>query len=243
MTTATAANYHVLSIIDACDRLGLDRARLLEESGIRQESLKQPYDRQSGNTLLRLWRSAETSSGDPLLALRIGMNGSSLHRSMLTTVIETSPTLERALFHAMRYQHLTQSLVTSALSWDCEQSLGKIEASSTVYSLEQVRPQIERQFAFFIAEAKNLSARSASSAFSRQVHFTFAPQAAVSEYERLLGCEVKFFQQRNQLVFDRSIIKLKNFCGSQDTQASLIELLDQHVDLLKYGRELEPVSA
>lgn len=227
MTTGTAANYHVLSIVETCARMGMDRTHLLNEAAIDDDNLRNPYDRQNGENVLKLWRAAERASGNALLPFHVGSQGSSLHRSAVTTMIEASSTLGEALEFGIQYQHLTQDIVHSRLGYD--QHYGYLEVECSNYPAQLARPQIERQLSFVLAEARNLSTAPLHQLEDIEVHFAYTPKERPQEYEKLLGFPVRFGSDKNQLVFPIDVLSLNNFCSSEEVQSSLLTVV-KHQD-------------
>jgi len=221
---STAANYHVLSIVETCSRLGLDKEQLLKQAGIASNALEEPYERQPGHRVLALWDVAQELLKDPLVPLHVGLQGSSMHRSVITTLIEASKTLGEALELGVRYQHLTQDIVKTSLHWDTQ--CGYMEVLSNSEHALPIRPQIERQIAFVIAEARNLSAEPLESLGRIEAHFTFPAQAPEMDYEAVLGFPVRFRQDRNQLVFEKRVLDARNFCSSDAITQSLMDFVE-----------------
>lgn len=228
MTTGTAANYHVLSIIETCSRMGLDRQQLLNAAAIDDGNLRNPYDRQNGENVLKLWREAEQVSGNPMLPFHVGSQGSSLHRSAVTTMIEASSTLGEALEFGLQYQHLTQDIVHSRLHYDAH--YGYLEVDCQHFASQLARPQIERQLSFVLAEAKNLSPDPLNLFEDIEVHFAYPPKQTPQNYEKLIGFPVRFGCDKNQLVFPKKLLSLENFSGSAEVQSSLMNVV-RHQDL------------
>ena len=234
---ASAANYHVLSIIETCTRLGVDRASLLALAKIEEESLLNPYDRQPQAKVIKLWQEAQRLSGTKLLAFHVGRAGSRLHRSAITSMIEACNSLGEALELGLRYQHLTQNIVQSTLAEKDDEVMMNVRCAQL--NEGDARPQIERQLSFVVAEARNLAADPRNQLKDIEVHFRYTPLDSTEHYSNLLGTRVKFNQESNQLVFPRSILSLKNFSPNQDIKSSLLGIVEQQNRMLAGSDNIE----
>lgn len=222
---ATAANYHVLSILETCCRLGIDRSELLHFSSISAESLLDPYARQPAEKVYRLWEKAEQTTNDPLIAFKVGLMASALHRSAVTSMIEACSSLGDALQLGLQYQHLTQNIVHSQLTEG--EGFGYMRVQSNQPGSMRTRFQVERQLAFVLTEARNLSQDSELLFDDIELHFQYAPKCDPVYYQRLLKTPVQFHCEHNQLVFPKPCLELKNFSGSPQLISPLRKVVDQ----------------
>lgn len=229
----TAANYHVLSIIESCARLGVNRTILIESSGISAKSLEQPYARQSGESVLKLWQCAEQLSGNPMLPFLVGSMSSQMQRSAVTSLLESSANLGAALKIGIRYQHITQTIIKSYMYYD--KHLGYMIIDSQGSNREQVRAQIERQIAFVFSIAKNLATEEQGMFGDVEAHFKGAPKTNISDYEDILGIKVRFHCDSDQLVFPKKTLELRNFSACAEVQASMLLVVQKHEQDLLFG--------
>lgn len=234
---ASAANYHVLSIIETCTRLGVDRASLLALARVEEESLLNPYDRQPQEKVIKLWQEAQRLSDTKLLPFHVGRMGSRLHRSAITSMIEACSSLGEALELGLRYQHLTQNIVQSTLIQNGNEVMMSVSCSQL--NEQDARPQVERQLSFVVAEARNLAADPRNQLKDIEVHFRYEPLDSKEQYSNLLGARVRFGQENNQLIFPRSILSLKNFSPNHDMKSSLLGIVEQQNRMLAGSETVE----
>lgn len=221
----SAANYHVLSIIEACARLGIERTALIAQASMENASFDQPYQRQPAEKVLKLWHHAEKLTRNRLIPFYVGAKGSTLHRSAVTSMIEACATLGEALELGVRYQHITQNIIRSELLYKDQNAYMRID--HCIQDLALVRPQIERQLAFVIAEALNLVQGHSERFPGVELHFSYQPRAPINEYEQLTGFPVKFGSTHNQLIFPKSVLEFGNFCFSKEVKSSLLNIVRQ----------------
>jgi len=229
----TAANYHVLSIIESCARQGVERSKLLELAELSKQNLTQPYERQSGEKVLKLWQFAEQLSNTPMLPFFVGSMSTSMQRSAVTSLLESSATLGKALEIGMRYQHLTQTIVKSYLYYD--KDFGHMIVDCDGKDRELVRPQIERQIAFVFSLAKNLTQEESGIFSGVEAHFKGPPKTQISAYEKMLGIVVKFHCPNDQLLFPKALLDRQNFSTCGEVQASMLLVVQQHERELLFG--------
>jgi len=225
-TRGTAANYHVLSIIESCARQGVNRKDLLKLVGLTEQNIAQPYERQTQETVLKLWQSAEQLSGNKMLPFCVGSMSTRMQRSAVTSVLESAATLGAALEIGIRYQHITQSIVKSYLYYD--KDYGHMIIDNNELDRDIARPQIERQLAFVFSLAKNLCNADPHVFAGVEAHFKGAPKVDVAAYEEVLGIPVKFHCDSDQLLFPIAVMNRKNFSACGEVQASMLLVVQQH---------------
>lgn len=208
----SAANYHVLAIIESCCRLGMNRRLLFDAIELDERDLQSPYLRQPREKILRLWKCAEQLSGDTLIGLKVGLMSETMLRSAAANLIDASPTLGDALNIGIRFQHLSQSIIKLHRYFDKNKAY--IVAGDFGLSSEDAQSSIDLQMALIIARARNLSKGFEHRLKGLELHLKSGPKVSRGKYERLLDIPVKFHCESNQLVVPASILKLKNFSGN-----------------------------
>lgn len=184
------------AVLDACARLGLDPAALLEAAGLSHAAVYDPDARLPAEAADALWRRAYEAAGDPRLALHAAEALPFGAYKVLDFVTAHAPTVGEGLRRVARYFPLVDARARLELvegepvSVEMWSELGEIAPPAQEYTL---------------AALVLRSRASAGVAWPLEaVELTFHAPEDVGEHERIFACPVRFGQPRARLVIPRA---------------------------------------
>ena len=180
---------------------GIDADAVLAKLGLDKSILNQPDLRTPHDAQEWFWQAAEEVSGDPHIGLHLGSHIPIFKGQVLEYLFLSSPTFGEGLKRALDYQRLLSDAANAALSdvGDGRMFLRQLMWSKKLSHLNECASVGVYKFFSYVTDG----------AFAPlEVHFTHAPHADQTEYERVFGCPVKFEQQDTGVVFDKAIMDL-----------------------------------
>jgi len=211
------------ALLDACARLGLDTARILEAAQLDVATLQDPDARIPIEQAQTLWRKAYELSGDPNLALHaIEVLPFGAYR-VIDFLATAAPTIGSAMAKVSDYFPLINEVVSLPYVVAADQVTFAVEAPS--------RPSvITRPYAEYTLAAVFLRTRVATGQKFPliRVDFSHPPPADISEHERVFECPVRFGAPACQLVIARRVWDTPR-AGNDPT---LFSILDAHARML-----------
>lgn len=176
----TTVRDHLLGL----GRLGLDVGALCESAEIDFASLARPGSRVALIQVQRIWETAEPLSGDPLIGLHTGEEirpGDALGRLCLA-----QPDLERCLGKHHTYAALRIDALEVSIERRHDGALFRMPLSGSHPRLRSTWEEWAVQIVTAIAYGTGGRARLGD------VRFPNPPGGPLAEYERVLGCPVRF---------------------------------------------------
>jgi AraC-like DNA-binding protein len=211
------------ALLDACARLGLDTARILEAARLDPAAIQDPDARIPIEQVDAIWQMAYELSGDPNLALHaIEVLPFGAYR-VIDLLASSAPTVGAALAKVSDYFPLINEVVRLPFA------VGEREVT---YAVEApARPSaITRPYAEYTLAAVFLRTRIATSQRFRlaRVEFSHPRPPDVSEHERIFDCRVVFGAGNCQMVIPREAWEMPR-TGSDPV---LFSVLDTHARML-----------
>jgi AraC-like DNA-binding protein len=211
------------ALVDACARLGLDTAQILEAAKLDRLTIEDPDARVPIEQVAALWRKAYELSADPDLALHAVEALPFGAYRVVDLLASSAPTVGTALAKVSDYFPLINDVVRLPyVVGEREVTIG-VEAPTnpavltrayTEYTLAAVfvRTRVATRQPFVLVRAE----------------FTHPAPAAVREHERVFQCPVRFGADGCRLVIARDVWDMP--CHGAD--GTLFSVLDTHARML-----------
>ncbi len=211
------------ALLEACARLGLDTAQILEAARIDPGTLQDPDARIPIEQVGALWRKAYELSNDPNLALHaIEVLPFGAYR-VIDFLGSTAPTVGAALAKISDYFPLINDVVRLPYVVGDRHVTFAVEAPA--------RPStITRPYAEYTLAAIFLRTRIGTNREFRvlRVEFSHPRPADISEHERIFECPVIFGAETCQMVIPRDVWDMPRTGGDP----ILFSVLDTHARML-----------
>jgi AraC-like DNA-binding protein len=211
------------AIVEACARLGLDTAQILEAARIDPATLQDPDARIPLDQVDALWKKAYELSKDPNLALHaIEVLPFGAYR-VIDFLASSAPTVGTALAKVSDYFPIINDVVRLSYAVGDRQVFFAVEAPS--------RPStITRPYAEYVLAAVFLRVRIATNQRFPlvRVDFHHPRPNEIGEHERIFECPIRFEAETCQLVIDRDVWDTPRTGSNSD----LFSVLDAHARML-----------
>ncbi len=188
----------LIQLLHRLEQAGLDTNRLASEVGLEQSRLSSSEARIERRYFRELFAVAEEHSGDSLIGLHAG--GMPGRHTLLTYLTMSQSTVGEALHEQARFAQLAFDSLRLEI----------VERPPFTYNQVDLGPgqthhEIEYLTALWI---RPLAAQTEPRAHASEVRFAHPPYGPAAEYERLLGCSVRFRQPLWAIVFTNEVMKL-----------------------------------
>ena len=216
-TVGGAVMHHLLEALGA---LGLDQESLGRSASVDLSGLMAPGARLSWRDAVALLAAAERLSGDPLLGLHAAE--SSVSRGVLGVLLRSQPNV----FEALRQLDRFETLIIDDLDVTLEQ---RPRVSALTIQMGSGDLAAERHMREYLAGSIVIELSLATRRPFRptEVRFPHPPAAAKAEYERVLGCPVRFRQPRFEILFPDAFLRAPLGTNSPEA-AELLEVEVRH---------------
>ncbi len=224
------SSFIVQLVYPALIELGLDVAVIAERCNITSELLQNNSARYPHAAQQRFWQVVEEVSADPLIGLHLAEIMSLQKGQVWEYLFLSSPTFGDGLKRTLNFQRLLSDAWQWVLVERGEQA--SLEVDSAVTEAPETRHFTEAAVLYLVRYFKALT----NDAFTPDsVHFDHSAAAAVSDYEALFGCPVRFDQTSPALVFDAGILQMP----SSRAEPELLQLHEQFANerLLKLQKQ------
>ncbi|HEX2536235.1 MAG TPA: AraC family transcriptional regulator, partial [Chitinophagaceae bacterium] len=204
MTSAFWVSMPIIrNIVLAAAPSGKGVATLCAAAGIRPEDLEQADGRLSLEQNCSVMEAALAYSGDPCLGLHIGERTTPVVLGMAGHLIQSCKDLRTALQLVQEHTGAFTRLYRFALETEGDTVAYYCEPLSLWNDLspETARMSVDLAFAAAVHFLQLLSGRRVR---PLRACYTYVRPAAPAEYERVLGCPLRFGTDRNCLVFSAS---------------------------------------
>jgi AraC-like DNA-binding protein len=212
------------AVVDVLLAEGVPPSDALEGADVSLDDLHLASTRISRNQLIQCYRNAIARSRDPHLPYTIG---SSVHLSaygMYGYAMLCSTDFRRTMDFAVHYHQLATPL--ASIAFEEHDRLG-------TWIIEPLlHPKIDSQLYRFVTElqiATHISLHRdimAESFKPREIFLTYRPHEDFQITPELVGCPVRFEQERNQILFDSAFLDPAPKLGNRTTYPSAIALCD-----------------
>lgn len=218
-------------MIEACARLGLDTAQILEAAKLDAAVLQDPDARLPLEQVEALWRKAYELSGDPNLALHAIEQLPFGSYRVIDFLASSAPTVGAALAKVADYFPIINGVVRLPYA------IGEREVTFAVEA--PTRPAtITRPYAEYVLAAVFLRTRIATNQRFplMRVEFSHPQPADIREHERIFECPVMFGADACRMVIARDVWDTPRTGGNPD----LFSVLDAHARMLLEQRPGPP---
>jgi len=209
----------VLGMLAAMRSLGLDVATLCAAGGFAEAALAERTVPLPLHELVPVWRLATKQFGRATLGLHVGT--AVPQGTLLEYLAAASPTLRAGLGQVARYIGLATRNVRWVVGAKDPDGLTAFEEHAAV-AQAAIPPQLtEFGVALVTSRVKLWFGQK-----PREIGFVHEAQGPADEYQRLLGCPVRFGRERTALRFDDAALE----AAAQRHDPSLFRLLEAHAE-------------
>jgi AraC-like DNA-binding protein len=215
-------------IVHGLTALGLDWRSLLESCGIEPDLLGDPEARIPAEVFEHFWRRSAEITGDPCFGLHVGERVRPLAVNIIGYLLMSSDSVRHGLERVARFQRLVFNAEWIALV---------DQGSSTL-----IRFRFQETDAFGIAVRTEYMAAlvlkfldwiTAAHIRPGEVRFRHPPAGERSEYERILGCPVKFQHTDSELVMPQVSLDEPSVYGNPEIARLHEEHAERHLAALE----------
>lgn len=221
---ATASIQVARAILAGAAQQGHDVGALAAQFDLTAAELADADARMPAPVGVAMWEQVPRIVGDDLFGLRLGQRASDAGvLPIVGYVVQTSPTLEEGLTHALRYQRLVQTLNRAELH--VADASARLAVHVRPRHVEPLRHAVDFALAFCVSLAGRLTG---APVVPTRARFAYRAPASVDEHTRLFGSDVRFDAPLTELAFDPSVLRRPVL--SADVQ--LRALVERHADAL-----------
>ncbi|UJR83913.1 Hypothetical protein I5071_59840 [Sandaracinus amylolyticus] len=195
-------------VLHCAEKLGADRARILERVGLTPDRLKDPEAHIPLPTHHQLWETAIEECGDRALPLRVAEDSDPAKFSVLGYTCMTAATVREALDRLARFLSLFLQGETLTLEQQAEEARLTLHQTAPrrlgrELSGESTMAKIVITVRMLIGHENGGRTWSPS-----QVSFTHGAPTDTRPHEQLFGCSVRFGAPRTELIIPRAMLDL-----------------------------------
>jgi AraC-like DNA-binding protein len=210
------------ALLLACERLGIDTARILEAAGVTREVVDDPDARLAVHQAKTLWAVAYEVSGDPELALHAAEALPFGAYKVVDYLAAAAPSVGEALQSISRYFPLINTAVELPIETDGDRRHLCVRGADPAV--------LTRAYVEYTLAAVYLRTRDATgTGFALDgVDIAFPAPASTAEHARIFGCPVRFSAADNRMTLSRAAWET----ATERADRSLFQVLDDHAELL-----------
>jgi AraC-like DNA-binding protein len=208
---------HVVDLLSALSRLGLDPAPLARTVGLRQSDLRKSGARIPVSFLGRIFVEAERRTGDPLIGLRAGERAEP--RDPLLYLVMAYPRLEDGFRQMERFSHLPLDSMRIRLTREARRAALGLDFGP---ALEGIAPFVDYVLALVVCALRRTVV---SDLPLREVHVRHADWPDPTEAALVFGCPVRCNQPENRLVFPLRALQATSRHGNLQVAAQIEKFL------------------
>jgi AraC-like DNA-binding protein len=213
------APHAVLAMLTAMRAIGVDVDAVCAASGLSLSTLAERTDALPLGELVPVWRLATKQFGRGTLGLHVGV--AMPHGTLLDYLASASPNLRTGLGQLGRYIGLATRNIRWALLPRDADGLTSFEEQAT-YEPAAIPPQL-REFGIALTTSR---LRGWFDREPREIWFSHAAQGPLAEYERILGCPVRFERPHVALRFDDEALE----APARRHDPQLFRVLEAHAE-------------
>ena len=206
--------------------LGVDADAVLRQSGLDPAMLYKANLRTQFSAQPRFWEAALAHSGDPSIGLHLGEKMPVYKGQIFEYLLLSSPTFGAGLRRMSNYQRLISDALQGQLSENpspCITSRFSAPKYATSHLAEAMVIGLVRLFQSVTDGTFQAS----------KITFNHAPNAAMSEYQRIFNCPVAFNEPAFKLYFDKSLLSYRSMHAQPELFNLQIMAADQHLAKLQ----------
>jgi len=212
------------AVLEACERLGLDGAALLQAARIQRRDLEDPDARLPVEDADRLWTVAAAKSGDPMLALDAALALPAGAYRVMHYIGAHAPTIGAALERVVRYF----PLVDPRVAWRVERTADEVALVMTLPGLATGVPRTAAEYTFVALVGQTRAATGITWSPRRVTLEALAPPDIAARHRQAFGCACEHGAERTALVLD--LATWEQPIARADP--ALLALLDRHAGAL-----------
>ncbi|KIF81301.1 AraC family transcriptional regulator [Noviherbaspirillum autotrophicum] len=223
--------HKIATLAELLQEEGVAASQLLKGSGLDPDQLYAPATRVASRQLLTVYGNALRLSRDPGIALKAGKRIRITHFGMYGYALLSSPTPRDAIDFAIKYRSLAATLLGLRFEetehdafWEFSDVLS-LGAHSDLF-----RFVLEFQLGTQLSVHGDILGRPVT---PTEICVAYAAPRHASAYKELLGCPVRFGQDRNQLRFSRDLLEQPLAFANPATIAVVRQTCDQLLTELK----------
>jgi AraC-like DNA-binding protein len=187
--------------IEALEALGVDSRALLRDCQIEPEQLRDPDARISQDRFERTWVAAQELTGNPCIGLHAGEHIRAHAVNLFGYLMLSSATLGAGIRRVARYQRVLAGVPWIELDEESDPVRLRVGAATgsddfRAIHAEYVAALVPRIMGW-VSEAEVVP---------EGVSFRHDARGPLADYARVLGCNVKFGAERNEINFSAAIL-------------------------------------
>src|ERR1700730_459524 len=219
------------TVVDALAAEGISPADALERVQVSKSIISSPATRVSLNQIIECYRNAVGLSRDPRFAYHTGLRFHVSTYGMYGFAILSNTSFRQTMRFAMQYHELAAPLTEISFREDGRSGVWTISplphprVDTPLY-----RFLVELQFGIHVSLHRDVMG---ASFVPQELHFTYAPPSDARLYPDAFGCQVRFGQSENKLVFDAAWLGVAPKLGNEITYAAVVRLCDDLVEELQ----------
>lgn len=204
---------------------GYSYAEILKDTHLSASELASPDTRVSLDQIIECCRNAARLLRDPFGAYRLGLQFHLSSYGMYGFAILCSTDFRRTMRFAEKYHQLAAPLAEIAYSEEDGQAIWKITPIP--------HPKIDAQLYRFLVELQfgihvSLNRDIMGPAFvPQEFQVRYEPFLDIPLYRGAFGCEVRFLQPENRMIWDAAWMDQRPRTGHETTYAAVTKLCDQ----------------
>lgn len=220
-------------LLITAEQRGVPRESLLAAMNLKPEQLADPNQLIPASHLERLLMAGIAWTEDELLGLHLSQFSRPEGFGVAGYILQACSTVREIIEMCIRYEHLVSSIGTTSLHYEPGLALWAWDVSTD----NDVFSQHAADFLIgSLAAIARMLPLAPASGFLRCVHLRHSPPASASlveEYQRILGCPVRFNQQLNALAFPLEGLNAQLV----HSNAAMREALEAHARFLEQKNE------
>jgi AraC-like DNA-binding protein len=190
----------VRGVLQAASLQGLDESDIFLHAGLDLDCLNASSGRISLSDTLSLWRSVEQLSADPMFGFHMGLSLKPAHFQLLAFTMLSSPTLGDAIEKVLKYQRLISDGGSFTLLPQEDRTALVYTPASSNFSYHQIDAVMVAVLSF----ARWLLGRNIEPI---GISFSHSKTEGLEQYNAFFGCEVKFSQEQNSILFSSVLLE------------------------------------
>jgi AraC-like DNA-binding protein len=209
-----------LLLIERAERMGANRAQLLEQARLTEANLAEPDTRIAAARHWDLWRAVIEQLPVPALGVKLGSNVHIRQAGLVGYSMLHSHSLDHAIERLIRYERILEDTTYLALKSDGDRVTLVVEEPLPLTGLRQ---PIESDVAAMITCFREITC---VDRLPLEVRLPYSRPGEMESYRKVLGHAIHFDQPMAAIVFDIADMDLPVVARDE----TLCSYLDEHAD-------------
>lgn len=192
-------SYKIAVLADVLLEQGILLEAVLNGTDIHPDTLYSADTKISRRQLLNAYANAISLTNEPAIGLKVGRRLRVSEYGMYGYALMSSRTLRDALVFAIKYHQLATPTVRMSLLSDDDDNIAIFLMEDITFDDNLIEFNLSVQFALVLSLFEDMLGDDFS---FQQVRCMCPPPQHISDYEEILGCEVVFNAERNEIRFD-----------------------------------------